>query len=627
MSLLHLKLNPEGSGEFVPADRKRDAAGQAVASEGSPTPSEHSALNSPAAAPPSASQSASLSGSPSRSPSGSPSSEPKFDLSGRVFARTTVTLPTAVAITMSDGESAAPARTENLSEGGMFIRDTSTAQVGAVVEVEFALPNSPEPIRTMAEIRWVRPGEAPGDERGVGLKFLKIEDGDREKIRDFVGGRAKLIAGVLGLLGALLPTGNADAYTVREAERGGVIRWAQQDIQITVDNQMEGQLGPEAIEAVQSAFATWANVEGAFPPEVHLQLGDLVDEPGYDTEAASNHNTIRYAPDGFAPANGALAVTLITYDADGNVLDADIVVNGGTGRPFSLVPQAASDHGQESPGYDLQNVLAHEVGHFLGFGEEDGIEDSTMYPTSARGEVVKRDLDASDMEGLRHLYDSMGRDAPGSSAGGCAAAGVSFASNNSWRTYALGVAALCLLAARNKRRKLAFGSVGVAMAMLATPPAYVAKQDHKAARWERAAIAEVVEAAPRWESGMIITTLELEVKSATGTKERVTMEVLGGKLNGLTQVVGHMGVPNKGEAFEVGERAGKFELPATFPIHRLNGHVFRVATEAALQGDAGAAAHDHAHHEHDEHLERRDGARRAIAPLTGDLPDADTAHP
>jgi hypothetical protein len=52
---------------------------------------------------------------------------------------------------------------------------------------------------------------------------------------------------------------------------------------------------------------------------------------------------------------------------------------------------------------DLQSIVTHEIGHFIGIGHSD-VESATMFPSSARTEVSKRELASDDVEAVCTIY-------------------------------------------------------------------------------------------------------------------------------------------------------------------------------------------------------------------------------
>ncbi|MEP7122193.1 MAG: matrixin family metalloprotease [Byssovorax sp.] len=213
---------------------------------------------------------------------------------------------------------------------------------------------------------------------------------------------------VLSLLASsLLAGGKASAFQVRETASGAPVHWEVDTVTVVVDPSFS-RLGPGAVDAATRAFAAWSAVTGTSGPGVVLTEGQA-DEVGY-RDGDENKNTLRYDPEGYAPAGGALAITLLTFDAQGKIVDADIVFNGGGSRQFALL---ADDEGQkkghdpgggEAESYDVEDVLTHEAGHFFGLAHSDASVDATMYYATARGETKKRDLSADDEAGLRFLY-------------------------------------------------------------------------------------------------------------------------------------------------------------------------------------------------------------------------------
>lgn len=236
------------------------------------------------------------------------------------------------------------------------------------------------------------------------------------------------------LLGAsLLVSSSAAAYTPKTAAGGAPVHWRESAITVVADPSLAA-LGPGAVKTVTQAFAAWNAVSGAYAPVVTVVEG-TADEIGYHDGV--NRCTVRYLPKGYAPAGKALAITLSSLDGAGQLLDADIVINGGEERPFALPAEeddegeggSQGQHGKGHGTYDLQSVLTHEVGHFFGLDENREDPAVTMYFETGRDEVEKRDLEPDDEAGLRYLYPTASTSgamcstgAPGSAPRGGAAA-------------------------------------------------------------------------------------------------------------------------------------------------------------------------------------------------------------
>ncbi len=241
--------------------------------------------------------------------------------------------------------------------------------------------------------------------------------------------------------------------------------------------------GAAAIEgAVRASFGEWEQgcadlrlVYGGKLPEIRVGIGGsaenvVVIRKGWcsATPAASAcmaepdvdcGNFFDCFDDGPTGANrSTVALTTVLYDpATGRVYDADMEVNGwdgqgagsslgvgtGTGPPhgyyFTCEKQPAwptcTAYGQlDCYGYDLQNTVTHEAGHFLGLahpcgdpgtpacntplpaGETVPYADRTMYPVTEIGDTRKRVLSADDVAGVCAIY-------PVPSGCGCASGG------------------------------------------------------------------------------------------------------------------------------------------------------------------------------------------------------------
>ncbi len=132
------------------------------------------------------------------------------------------------------------------------------------------------------------------------------------------------------------------------------------------------------------------------------------------TTAASNKNdginTISFITENWPYDPSAIAITRNFYVSGGTareglILDTDIMINA-AGFSFSA---------NGAPGkHDIQNILTHEVGHFIGLGHEVITVDSdaTMFALASLGETKKRDLAQSDIQGLLGAYGGVGLKIP-----------------------------------------------------------------------------------------------------------------------------------------------------------------------------------------------------------------------
>jgi hypothetical protein len=269
----------------------------------------------------------------------------------------------------------------------------------------------------------------------------------------------KTVPVVLSVLTAsLFAAGSASAFHVRTTETGTPVHWDADTITVIADPSL-AQLGPHAVGAATRAFAAWSAVQGASAPGVVLTEG-LADEVGY-RDGDDNKSTLRYEPDGYAPAGGALAITVLTFDGAGKIVDADIVINGGGSHGFAILPDGAGKgpgqgqgegHDTEETGggsYDVEDVLTHEAGHFFGLAHNDGELDATMYYATARGETKKRDLSPDDEAGIRSLY----LEPRSTVTAACSASPGNGTGATAPGVAGVGLLATAILAARRRRRR------------------------------------------------------------------------------------------------------------------------------------------------------------------------------
>jgi uncharacterized protein (TIGR02266 family) len=79
----------------------------------------------------------------------------------------------------------------DISEGGLFLSTYRPLEVGTLVDVEFSLPETERTILARGQVRWIREHSAELP-RGVGIRFERVSDEDREAIHEFCGARPSL---------------------------------------------------------------------------------------------------------------------------------------------------------------------------------------------------------------------------------------------------------------------------------------------------------------------------------------------------------------------------------------------------------------------------------------------------
>jgi hypothetical protein len=145
------------------------------------------------------------------------------------------------------------------------------------------------------------------------------------------------------------------------------------------------------------AFAPWLRADCAGAPP-SLEVGILgpvaCAESGFN-ENARNANIVMFRDDVW-PYPGSLdafALTVVSYDpATGKIVDADIEINS---ADFNVTTQP------DPLGVDLQTILTHEAGHFLGLSHTapENTEATMRVAWNGRGTDL-RTLEPDDVAGL-----------------------------------------------------------------------------------------------------------------------------------------------------------------------------------------------------------------------------------
>ncbi len=343
---------------------------------------------------------------------------------------------------------------------------------------------------------------------------------------------------------ASLAASPALAFEVRTDSQGDVVRWDQK-VEFVVSPDLADELAlPGAASAMSAAAVTLAAKTPGL--QVKVRVGQRPGQLGYTVGAANQNDVVLLEDWPYESSN--LAATLVTLNARTNlILDADIALNGESAG-FVIIDDEGKGETKGLVKYDLQNTLTHELGHALGLMHNASDATSVMFPSAAPGETCKRTLGPDDVAALSLLYGTVEAvEDPETPPVGCSSmpAPVSL----------LGLGALMLMGSL-RRRRLAVLLVAGASALAADP---VAREPDEIS-W-----GEVVEANSRWltDGKVIVTDVEVEVQRCVKgacTERRVKLQVLGGRVGELEQVVAHQPEVKRGSQVVLTRRAGHLRL-------------------------------------------------------------------
>jgi MYXO-CTERM domain-containing protein len=167
---------------------------------------------------------------------------------------------------------------------------------------------------------------------------------------------------------------------------------------VQVDGSKKLGITADDVEAiVRKAFDNWENV--ACPqggkPNIHVETFPQVqcDEKRYNYNAR-NQNLWVFRDDVWPnkdPIN-TLALTTVRFKEDGTIVDADVEFNSANAT-FSLETVAGAT--------DLQTIIQHESGHFLGLAHSND-QMATMWEKYLGADM--RTLEADDAEGICAVF-------------------------------------------------------------------------------------------------------------------------------------------------------------------------------------------------------------------------------
>ena len=204
--------------------------------------------------------------------------------------------------------------------------------------------------------------------------------------------RLRKIAALTAMLAVLALAASASAFTLSKDEGGNSLAWDLSDLPIKYWANVDDPESREAAAKVRSIVRAFESWEIASSSLVSFRYAGLTSS---DTVAFDGVNLVTWVENGWTYKAETIAYTTLWVTSTGRILDADIELNG---EFFDW--SASADNGE----LDIQNVLTHEVGHFIGIGHSVETTDSTMFPIISRGEVRKRLVKPDDLDAAVFLY-------------------------------------------------------------------------------------------------------------------------------------------------------------------------------------------------------------------------------
>jgi hypothetical protein len=175
----------------------------------------------------------------------------------------------------------------------------------------------------------------------------------------------------------------AMAYVLLSPRR----RWSTTPVTVRVYNVGNSTItdGDGGVSRVVSAIRVWGIISSSTTSSAAVR--------------GSAPATIMLNTSGGLCSGGCLAATLTGYyttqSGDDRINDADIYTN--TAQPLYSSGESCSGE------YDVEGIMAHEVGHVIGIGHSN-VVGATMYPTVSACNTANRTLASDDIAAKNDLY-------------------------------------------------------------------------------------------------------------------------------------------------------------------------------------------------------------------------------
>lgn len=170
------------------------------------------------------------------------------------------------------------------------------------------------------------------------------------------------------------------------------------------------QLDPEETrKIIRKTFEAWSDVrcpDGTVARMTFQEREPVSCHKSQYKKTGPNVNVVLFQDNDwkYRGIDGTLAKTSVTFnDATGEIYDADIEVN-------TAYNEMTITDDPSKVEYDLQSVLTHEVGHFIGIAHSPDTR-AVMFASYSPGSTEQRVLHQDDIEAVCATYPSTGHEA------------------------------------------------------------------------------------------------------------------------------------------------------------------------------------------------------------------------
>lgn len=159
----------------------------------------------------------------------------------------------------------------------------------------------------------------------------------------------------------------------------------------------QGPIAPELEAVLRESVETWNEPDCS---NFEFEFEGLT-EAEYDER--DGVNVVVFVEEGWPYQTSAVAITSVTAFTNGEIVNADMELNGQT-HNFGFAEQSGATV------WDIGNTVTHEAGHMLGL-DHTAVDGATMEFDASKGEIDKRTLHPDDIDGLCTIYP-VGEDPP-----------------------------------------------------------------------------------------------------------------------------------------------------------------------------------------------------------------------